>query len=127
METLAKDDESPNPFPPNGLATPEFSGSSWKLNCPLGECGMTLTTRDVGGENRWVFTYTISSTKGQLEIDNLTYLLTNPKTSTLTFECLYKSEITIRSSNFDVHSVDSDGMASQYGSLDSGFTLRNDL
>lgn len=106
---------------------PVFSGNSWKLNCPLGECGMSLSTKDIADESRLVFTVIITNDiySSGLVIGGKSYYLYNPKLSTVTFQCIYKSEVKITSEEMEIVANQANDKASAEGNLDAGFSIRN--
>ena len=87
---------------------------------------MSLSTKDMDDENRLIFTYSITNhMSAPLIVAGRSYYLYNPNTSTVTLECIYKSEVKITSEEIDILASEVNDKASAEGNLDAGFSIRN--
>ena len=120
------DNQTPNPFVSNVNRVPTFSGDKWSLNCPLGKCGMDMSTREIEGETYLIFAYSIvyATETTSVEVDSFDLYLRNPLTTKVTFECAYRTEVEVSSSVFNVDKDRTIGTATQFGSLVEGFSLK---
>jgi len=100
--------------------------SKWKSTCNLGQCGMTCDTRDVSGETgiHLVFGYELSVETHYKNINGHLVYMKNPIKAKVKFECAYRSEVKISSTEFDVKAVDAAGESIQFGNLDEGFKIK---
>ena len=117
------DNQNSNPF--GDISDPSFDVSTgqWNLDCPLGECGMTVSTREINSESHLVFTYTLGTSQTGIMVNGEEIFLGDVLSATVNFECAYKSEVKVSSSDFNVNALDAAGKAIKYGSLSDGFSL----
>ena len=120
------DNQTPNPFAINVDRTPRFSDDKWRLKCPLGECGMNITTREIESETYLIFTYEIvyGPVTGTVEVDVFDVYLRNPLTTRVCFECAYRTAVKVSSTAFNVDKDRTAGVATKFGSLVEGFSLK---
>lgn len=103
----------------------DSTSSQWKSTCNLGECGMKCNTRDVGESGiHLVFGYELSVETHYKNINGHLVYMKNPIKAKVTFECAYRSEVKISSTEFEVKSVDAAGESIEFGNLDEGFTIK---
>lgn len=116
------DNQKSTPF--GDKIVPVFNELSalWHLDCPLGECGMTLRTREVSLESQLVFSYTLSTSQGGVKIAGKDIFM-GGFLATMEFECVYKSDVKVSSEDFNVQMADIDAKAVKFGSLQDGFSL----
>jgi len=118
------DNETPIPFEQNAAAV-SFDGSRsrWATSCSLGQCGMTCEQRDIDGVSHMVFGVQVTVARKYMDVNGMKVAMRNPIRASITFECAYRQEVKISSTEFDVHSVDAHGSSVQFGDLTTGFTL----
>jgi len=118
-----EDNQSPNPFA-DQPGTFSFSDGRWRSSCDIGACEMSLETREIDDVEHLVFGYKLVVTQKEIKLNGRDIFLKNPilKAEVL-FECAYRSEVKINSDAFNVHSVDTEGEAIEFGDLDQGFNI----
>lgn len=114
------DNQSPNPFP--STRSPSFSNGKWRLDCALGECGMTVTTREINSQTYLVFGYSFSTKATPVNVNDMDIYMRR-MAATVEFECAYRNEVKVSSEEFSVHAIDAAGKTTNFGSLEDGFTL----
>ena len=111
----------------NAKRTPTFSGDKWSLNCPLGECGMDVSTREINGETHLIFAYSIfygtAVEATSVVVDTFDVILHSPSTTSVKFECAYRTDVKVSSGELNVHAIDAAGKATKFGSFADGFSL----
>ena len=106
---------------------PIASLGKWSLSCPLGKCGMSVSTRVINRETHLVFAYSIfygiETESVSVEVDAFDVYLHNPSTTSVKFECAYRTDVKVSSGALNVHAIDAAHKATKFGSLANGFSL----
>ena len=116
------DNQKSSPFGDKKVPLFNELTAQWHLDCPLGECGMTLRTREVNLESQLVFSYSLGTSQEGVKIDGKDIFM-GGFGAMMEFECVYKNDVKVSSEEFNVNMADADAKAIKFGSLQDGFSL----
>jgi hypothetical protein len=104
------------------VVEPNFSGQFWYVKCGLGECGMEMSSRMHEGVEHMFFSTTIDIAQF-IMVDGIRVWKENDMNIQVTFECAYKQEVKVGSTDVVVHRVDASDSSMSFGNLDTGFRI----
>ena len=116
------ENQKPNPF--GDKIDPFFNEltDKWELDCQLGECGMDVSTREINSESELVFSYNLQPGIAGMKIGGKHIFIRSFRTS-MQIECVYKTEVKVSSSAFNVAAADASARVLEFNSLQAGFSI----